>query len=472
MRNRFITTGLTAGIIGFTILHFFTYFQELESLILLMAISGFAIVLFATFYYGPSNLKMPLGLFVTGIVIFLFTDADLIDGLREGLQQMRNMIGLLVVIPMVSWVLREEAFLESIISFGHRMLNSSRKFYLGMVSFTQIIAYFLLFGAIPMMYQFVSMILKDEKGEAWEYFKGTALLRGFALSVMWVLSIPSFAYVVEIMGASLSSAIIQGMAVAIFGSLLALVFTTKEQKRYQVNFTAGLQKEIDEVLHHSKNKKEMNRVVREFAILFITLFGSIFILSFFVEIELLVLIPLAIVVWIICYYVMKRRVYKLTQIATSYIKEEMASKSYQLCVMLGAGMLITSLSYTSFAENVVNGIYSIQNVLPFVNVLYLLPIMVIILGFFGLGPLTVMVLVAGILQSIHLPYPPELIVLAVTLGSSISIMLSPVIMPIIILSGSNGLSGFKNGLRFNGWFALAFYIVVMAYIQIMVVLTS
>src|SRR5699024_10823988 len=87
--------------------------------------------------------------------------------------------------------------------------------------------------------------------------------------------------------------------------------------------------------------------------------------------------------------------------------------------------------------------YSLQASLPFINILYFLPFMVIILGFFGLGPLTVMVLLGGILESIQLPYPPELIVVAITLGSAISILLSPLIMPIIALSGVNGLSGFK-----------------------------
>ncbi|WP_370459694.1 hypothetical protein [Oceanobacillus sp. AG] len=92
----------------------------------------------------------------------------------------------------------------------------------------------------------------------------------------------------------------------------------------------------------------------------------------------------------------------------------------------------------------------------------------IILGFFGLGPLTVMVLVGGILGNLDLPYPPEIIVLAVTSGSAISILLSPLIMPVITLNGANGLSGFKNGIRFNWKYALVLYVVVQIYVQLMV----
>ncbi|WP_152655347.1 hypothetical protein [Oceanobacillus sp. CFH 90083] len=467
MSKQFISPALVTCIIGFTIIHFITYFFPADLLLMVLIFFGFGIILFGTFYYGPLHLKMPLGLFLTGVIIFLSVDTSFFAGMREGLLQMRNMVGLLVVIPMVSWVLREEAFLESAISYAHDFVDTSKKFYFGMVSFTQIIAYFLLFGAIPMLYQFVTMILKDEKGEAWERYKGTAILRGFALSVLWVVSIPSFAYVVEVMDASLWKAIVQGLGVAVMGTIAAILFFPVENRKYHVNFTRGLQHEIDEIMQHTRNKRETKRIVREFIILFISLFGSIFILSAFIDMELLILIPLTIFVWILSYYIVKKRLYKLTHIAALYIKEEMASKSYQLCVMIGAGLLIAGLTKTGFANWVVNSLYALEAIAPFINLLYLLPFMVIILGFAGLGPLTVMVLVAGILQTIHLPYPPELIVLAVTLGSSISILLSPLIMPIIVLSDSNGLSGFKNGFQFNGVFAAVLYILVMTYIQIM-----
>jgi len=79
-----------------------------------------------------------------------------------------------------------------------------------------------------------------------------------------------------------------------------------------------------------------------------------------------------------------------------------------------------------------------------------------------------MVLVGAILGGLHLPYPPEIIVLTVTSGSAISILLSPLIMPVISLSGANGLSGFKNGIRFNWKYALVLYAVVQVYVQMVV----
>lgn len=77
-----------------------------------------------------------------------------------------------------------------------------------------------------------------------------------------------------------------------------------------------------------------------------------------------------------------------------------------------------------------------------------------------------MVLVGGILQGAQLPCPPELIVLCLTVGSAITVFLSPFILPIIVLGQSNGLSMWKNG--FNIGYSIAFYIVVQVYLMIMV----
>jgi len=206
--------------------------------------------------------------------------------------------------------------------------------------------------------------------------------------------------------------------------------------------------------------------VIEFAVLFVSLFGTIFLVYSLMNIKLLILIPLTIIVWTLVYFTAKGRMNHFFADGKAHVKHGMVNQSYQLSVMLGAGMLIFALNQTAFAETVIDGIYSLQEMVPFLNLLYFLPFIIIILGFFGLGPLTVLVLVGGILGSIHLPYPPELIVLAVTSGSAISILLSPLIMPIITLSGSNGLSGFTNGIRFNWKFAAVLYVVVQIYVQV------
>src|SRR5690625_3600991 len=130
----------------------------------------------------------------------------------------------------------------------------------------------------------------------------------------------------------------------------------------------------------------------------------------------MILIPLVIIFWMIAFYLIKRRIDRLSVITKTYIHHGLQKQAYQLNVMLSVGVLIFALNQTSFAMNVVNGLNAVEHAVSWLNPLFLLPFIVMILGFFGLGPLTVMVLVAGILESMALPYPPEFIVLAITSG--------------------------------------------------------
>ncbi|MFD2629877.1 hypothetical protein [Oceanobacillus kapialis] len=465
---KIIAFGLRIATVIYAILHFITYFFLSDFLLVILAMSGFAILLFAFLRFGLKSFKLPLMLFLIGIGVLVYTGNLTFSGLETGFLQMRDIIGLLIIVPMISWVLRGEPYMEAILSRAHHAIDTSRKFYSAVMIFTQIISYFLLFGAIPMVYQFINGILKEEKGEGWENFKGTAVLRSFALSTMWVVSIPSFIFAVETMNASLWLAILQGLLIAALGIVISVAFSTRQEKKYGLHITDVLQGKIAGIIRGSTSTKVNKKLVKEFLLLFVTLFGTIFALHGIFSLKLMITIPIVIFLWSLLYYGIKRRPGKFMEETRHYVEAGMLKQSYQLSIMLSAGVLIFALNQTGFGTAVVDGVYYLQGHIPFLNFLYLLPFIVILLGFLGLGPLTVMVLVAGILESIALPYPPELIVLAVTSGSVISILLSPLIMPVIVLSASNGLNGFKNGIKFNLGYAIVFYILVQCYIQTMI----
>lgn len=463
-----ITWGLKISIASYAVLHLASSYFKHEILLLLLSIAGILMVALTSLSRSLKAYKLPLFMLITGIAVLLYSGTPLTDGILNGMRQMRNVIGLLIIIPLISWVLSEEPYIEDIMAVFHKVVNTSRKFYLMLASFTQIFSYFLLFGAIPMMYQFVDIVLKDKTSKAWQNFKSTALLRGFGLSVLWVISIPSFVFAVETLGASLWVAILQGLGFAIIGTILAVMFASFDEKRYGENLTEELQEEIDNVLKSASSKDVRLKKVIEFILLFITLFGTIFLLHALFHFPLMILIPTVLIIWVLTFYIVKGKVKKIPSVAHGFFSNSMTKQAYQLNVMATVGILIYALNQTEFASTIVNGLNNLQSVLPFVNPLHLIPFIVILLGFFGLGPLTVMVLVAGILESLGLPYPPELIVLAATLGSVISTLISPAIMPVITLSAANGLSLFTNGIKFNWKYCIVFYIIVQTYIQIIV----
>src|SRR5699024_7579829 len=174
----FIAWGLRISILTFLILHLFTAFFPVPILLHILSISGILIFLFTLetiplrnftlnlfiffsfliflFTLGTiplRNFKLPLFILFSSIIILILSNTHFFVGLLQGVLQMRNVIGLLIVIPLISWVLQEEPYIEDIISLFHKLINSSRKFYFTLMSLTQVLTYFLLFGSITMMYQ-------------------------------------------------------------------------------------------------------------------------------------------------------------------------------------------------------------------------------------------------------------------------------------------------------------------------------
>ncbi|WP_117169102.1 hypothetical protein [Paraliobacillus sediminis] len=465
--RQFASIVFTIAIIIYAVMHYTTYLNPTETGAIILGIAGTTVLIFSLVLLPFRALAVPIFLFIIASGIQFFTNGSFTGLLLDGVGEMSNLITLLLIVPIISWILREEHYIDAIMQVAQRSLNSSKKFYFGMMLVNQVISYFLLFGAIPMMYQFINDFLRDKTSEAWEYFKGTALLRSFALTTLWVISIPSFAFAVDHLEASLGWTIIQGFIISLAGIFLSVFFLSFKEKSYQVDYTVGIQEEMAGRLEHALDAKYAKRLVMEFAFLFLSLFSTIFIIHIVLGWGLLAIIPPIIVVWTLGYFIVKKRTHHFFTEMKTYIRKDVGQKSQQFSLLLAAGMLIYAVNNSGVGNYLIDGLFYVEDTIPFVNFLTIVPFMAIILGFLGLGPLTVIVLVAGILENVDLIYPPELVVLAMTSGSVISVILSPVVLPVIILSATNKLSIIKNGIMFNWSYALVFYFLVQGYIQVM-----
>src|SRR5690625_2167242 len=103
----------------------------------------------------------------------------------------------------------------------------------------------------------------------WERYKGTALLRGYALSTLWVVTVPSFIVVVDTLNASIYISIAQGFGIALIGTIIGVFFVSSAERRQSLDITSVLQKEINTVLvNASHNKKNENKRLLSFSYYF------------------------------------------------------------------------------------------------------------------------------------------------------------------------------------------------------------
>ncbi|WP_082235359.1 hypothetical protein [Halobacillus massiliensis] len=450
---------------SYIVLFYITQFIESHSILLLLSSLGLLSLVFSFLYLTTEKRMLPFFLVSFALFILIMSDAPITEGLFEGFRQMTSLIAILLIVPIISWILKEEPYIEKIMSLAGNVLNTSRRFYFGIMMITQILSFFLLFGSIQTVYHFIQGILGNRKGEGWENFKGTALLRAFSLCTLWVISIPSFVFIVNFLDASLWMSMLQGALISFGAVLLAVAFSYFEEKHYKINITLALQEEIQKAIG-TQEKGRMSREVVEFFSLFVLIFGTIFFLHGVYEFEILIIIPPVILSYTLLYFLIKQRIPSLQKNVKFYFTGYLQGKAQQFSILLSVGLVIVALNLSGWGRILIDGILVLEETIPVINLLSLLPFVPMILSFFGIGPLPVLVLVGGVLQNVELPYPPELLVLSITSGSVVSALISPFILPAIVLSSENGLSIFKNGFQFNILYAIAFYLFVQTYLQL------
>ncbi|THE09921.1 hypothetical protein E1I69_20610 [Bacillus timonensis] len=375
---------------------------------------------------------------------------------------MSNIIVIILVVPMISWVFEHENYIKSIIIYFSRFLKTSTRLYLGIMTITQLISCFLLIASIPVTYHFISDFLNSKYKEAWEYLKSTAILRAFGLITFWSISLPSFAYGVEVLHADLSLTLLNGFLLSFCGILISVFIfhfiNNKDNIHLNNEITINLTNDLP-------SNSIVKKTINEFIVLLISLLGSIVIFYFLLPLSLLIILPLVAIIWTITFFLVKKDIRAFISKLSFFMKKEIPLKAKEVVVFFTAGFVVASLNHTDFDEAIVEVMYQFSEKVSWMNFLFIIPFTLAFLGFIGMPPVASMVLVVGVLQGITLPYPAHLVVLSLATGSLLSILNSPFTTPGLLLSSVNGLSSFKNTFKRNWLFTLIFFTFAQLYIQ-------
>src|SRR5699024_3195862 len=129
------------------------------------------------------------------------------------------------------------------------------------------------------------------------------------------------------------------------------------------------------------NQKIQIKYVIEFILLYVSLFGLIFLVFAISQIRLIILIPLIILIWIFFFYLYKKRFKKLLYVLSKFSKIDTLKQTYQVSVMISVGILIYSLEETNLTTYLESGVGYIYMHIPLFNPLLIIPLLVVILGF-------------------------------------------------------------------------------------------
>jgi hypothetical protein len=434
-----------------------------DSMIIFFTKSLFGLILFFTSLFRSkiSESIVPIILLLGSLFINISGTGQLnLSGLWIGFREMDQMIVIVLVIPSVSIVLKQEPYLESVVIYGAKWIKTSIHFHFWLLIFTQSVSFFLLPTTAPIVYQFVNKLFGNE--EKWNFIKITAIYRSVALAGIWVFSFPSFAYAVEALQVPLFLAMFHGLVLSSLGVLLSVLLIVRFVKRSNISFdVASFHENISKEFRSSINVKKN---VLEFLLLFSSLLISILLVNIILPLSLLNIIPFVTIIWTILYFLIKGKMNIFNFEIKHYFKEGIQKKQKEINIFITAGILMISLETSGWAEILVNEIYQSTNDNLVFNILILLPLLITILGIIGIPPSGSIILIAGFVKNIPFSYSNETVLLSLTLGTVLSVLLSPLAVPSVLLSSVNGSRPWENSIQKNLYFALFFYVISEIYI--------
>jgi hypothetical protein len=192
--------------------------------------------------------------------------------------------------------------------------------------------------------------------------------------------------------------------------------------------------------------------------------GGVLLTNQLLQLDVLLAVPVVIVIVTTLYFVSNRSVSQYKQLWVRLVSVDLGKKKKEMLLILSAGLLVGTLKETGYGEVLFSYFLTAVDWLN-INILIGLTFVVILLGFCGFPPIPAMVLLSGVLVNIPGGYSPDLVALSLLLGVSVTLVIAPVTVPLLLISGQNGRSLAENGFRWNILFALPLLIIGLLYIQ-------
>ncbi|MDT8858907.1 hypothetical protein N0O92_01605 [Alkalihalobacillus sp. MEB130] len=449
------------SVVSFLLLHYLNQLISFD-LQIWQSVIGLFILMYSLRMVKRKSI-FPLFLLSFAFFILIFNNrVSWVDVLWYGPLEIANVIVLVLIIPMVGWVIKHEPYTDALFIKGKSFLTTGVRYFGGTLAFTQLLSHFLLVGCVPLMYYFANSNVKNDN-ETIHYLKNTSILRGFAIATLWVVTIPSFSYAVEVSGAPLVSVMIQGFIAASIAFGISLIFYRVKEKKLG---REGLEAMTHDLLSENQVVPcNVNKLLLEFFLLFILFVGLSIGLHVYAALPLLTVVPLVTLVGVTVYFFLKKAFGELMQNTKQYFFHDVSKKTEELSIYFSVGIFIYVVKVSGLGVLLIEAINVISS-LKFINVYMLFPFLMIILGFLGLGPLTSMILVGGLLQTVSIDFIPELFVLSITVGSAMSTMLSPVSVPVVMISSLSSRGKWELSVGNNWVYSFIIYMMAQMYILV------
>lgn len=448
--------------------------------------SSYLIILFVAAYYANYFFKLPmLGGFMSFLaLLFLLLSMPRLPGrsllfiagilllalllsyfkssptiLWDGLRQMESIIPIIVVSPVIGFIFSYRKHFASLLMLSQKWITNKWKYFIGVTLLSHFICSLMIQSGIVTVYQLINSGTEQKGLLLSKEFLSTAILRGYALMMLWSVFSPGFAYVSQNLGVNFLLMFMLGIGLAMIGvviSGLIYYFKNRDEATQKIQLDETDESERMSLHEHRKRTAELVGLF-VFLILLILLFVEVF--SF----PILTAVPIVVLFTVVLYFAVFSDLSFLIDNLLNYVRNQLADKYKELTLLFSMGVFITALEGTGL------GRLWFELFLSFVDTYHLdvyifLILMIIVIGAIGFPPIPLLIIISNIISTIPVGKSPELFMLSLLIGTTMALIVSPVTVPLMIMGNLNGMSMLRNGIVWNYKFGIVFLAVSIAYI--------
>ncbi|MEB3101696.1 hypothetical protein [Ferviditalea candida] len=408
---------------------------------------------------GKSLLFMLVILFLSFSVSYFNSSPTI---LWDGLRQLESIIPIIVVSPVIGFVFAYRKHFASLLILTEKWITKKWKYFFGITILSHLICSLMVQSGIITVYQLINSGTEQKGLHAPKEFQSTAIIRGYTLMMLWSVFSPGFAYASQNLGVNFVEMIMLGIGLALIGiviSVLIYYFKNRDEANQQIQPD---EKDDSQRLPLREHRKRAAELVVLFALLILLIVIFVEVFAF----PILTAVPIVVLFTVVLYFGVFSDIPFFIRNLMSFVRNQLSGKYKELTLLFVMGVFITALEDSGLAKRWFELFLSFVGTYH-LNVYIFLVLMVIFIGAIGFPPIPLLVIIANIISTIPIGKSPELFMPSLLIGTTISLMLSPVTVPLMIMSNLNGLSMLRNGFVWNYMFGIVFLLVSIAYILLL-----
>ena len=328
---------------------------------------------------------------------------------------MTNIIAILTVMQLFTIPIETGKYSDVIAFWLNRSFKKESSLFLFTTLVTHLFASFLLFGTVPVMVSLFGQVLRKSVSN-FERFTAAAVARGYALVVLWSPGAINVFLVLQATGVQWTELLVPGLLLSLLGIVISYFFETtmvlSKRKLAIIPIRTDLQ------LAEAKRKS-----IHIFAVVL----GLVFTTMFFEQLQIgtnasrIILAGLSVsVIWIANYLYDP----KLPAVLKDHWENGVLKTVDLAALFVAMGVFSGAIDQTGILLSMQPHLQAFANQIGIFSII-LIPLLMIVLAVIGIHPFILIVMLGKLLTSLHLPIPNVSLALALSLGGSISYILSP-----------------------------------------------